>query len=423
MAHRRPLLVPLLYLQVICTQAMASNVQCKTCIHPRHSWDTIPVSFHSARDKSNDLGEFTQADMEIITKFPLVTIEKWQGWLAEDSANRSVFLWEQEAMVNAARQIKKASPQTSVIVWFDTMLVYTGWNVDPSNKTVNTTLNPDANAQCATGHFINAEYLERAGKSLLLRNKTKDSDGKAMLAITQYGHCHVYDHSQPAARNYWQSMCLNMTASGVIDGCGADFSAMGGNRWSDHTPAQIAQDLGLDLQSATAWAAGHRQMMKDTQVALGNGLLVGKDGAELGDHVNAVIDESGCYRRNSTVNNLRALTQRRKENLPASQQWVYQCHGRDFTNHTLAAFLAGAGDGHYLTVGSWHGGAQGHWSNDLSRPLGPPLAEATYNGTSWHREFESGTKVIFTPHTNAKGRDMGGVGEIIWGNKPLGGGP
>ena len=54
---------------------------------------------------TNDLGELTQVDMEIITKFPLVTIEKWQGWLAEDSTNRSVFLWEQEAMVNAARQI------------------------------------------------------------------------------------------------------------------------------------------------------------------------------------------------------------------------------------------------------------------------------------------------------------------------------
>ena len=42
-------------------------------------------------------------------------------------------------------------------------------------------------------------------------------------------------------------------------------------------------------------------MMKDTQAALGDGLLVGKDGAELGDHVSAVIDEGGCYKRNHTV--------------------------------------------------------------------------------------------------------------------------
>ena len=37
--------------------------------------------------------------------------------------------------------------------------------------------------------------------------------------------------------------------------------------------------------------AGKRQMMVDTTAALGNGLLVGKDAAELGDHVNAVLHE------------------------------------------------------------------------------------------------------------------------------------
>ena len=398
--------------------AAGSAVQCTTCVHPIHNWDTIPVSFHSAEDHSNALGEFDAADMAIIAKFPLVTIEKWQGAFAEDSGNRSVFLWEEDAMVNAARAIKKASPKTSVIVWFDSMMVYTGWNVDGKNTTVNTTLNPDANAQCATGHFINAEYLEREGRSLLLRNKTKDRAGKQQLAINSYGHCHIFDHSQAAARDYWQSMCLNMTATGVIDGCGADFSAMNTNTWSDHTPAKIAVDLGLDLAAATAWAAGHIQMMNDTQAALGDGLLVGKDGAELGDHLNAVIDESGCYKRNHTVNNMRALTKRREANLPASKPWVYQCHTSEAADDdTLAAFLAGAGDGHYLAIGGWHNGAVGHWSDDFARPLGPPLADAIYNGTSWHREFASGTKVIFTPHTSPAGKDMGGKGEVIWGNK------
>ena len=54
------------------------------------------------------------------------------------------------------------------------------------------------------------------------------------------------------------------------------------------------------------------------------------------------------------------------------------------------------------------------------RPLGPPLADATYNGSAWHREFASGTKVVFTPHVNpVSGKDMGGVGEVAWGSKPL----
>lgn len=195
--------------------------------------------------------------------------------------------------------------------------------MDPSNTTVNTTLNPDANAACATGHFRPAEYLEREGQALLLRNAS------GQLAINNYGNCHVYDHAQPAAREYWKQMCLNMTVSGVIDGCGADFSAMGANSWTAHNPTAIAKELGLTLAQAAAWGDGHRQMMIDTQRALGDGLLVGKDGAELGDHVNAVIQESGCYRRNATVNNLRSLAAKAKAAGSAGKKWVYQCHGEN----------------------------------------------------------------------------------------------
>ena len=313
-------------------------------------------------------------------------------------------------MIAAATDIKAASPDTSVIVWFDTLLVYTGWNMDSTNKTVNHTLNPDAETSCATGHFRPAEFLEKEGRSFLLRN----SSGK--FALTSFGHCHAYDHSQAKVRQYWQDMCINMTNSGVIDGCGADFSAMGTNKWMDHTPAKIAADMGLDNETATVWAAGHRQMMKDTQAALGEGLLVGKDGAELGDHVNAVIQENGCYKRNSTVNNLRNLTARARAAGAASKNWVFECHGQDYSNDTLAAFLVGAGNGHYLAVGGWYNGVDGHWSDDFARPLGAPLADATYDHTTetWYRSFESGTNVTFTPHINSKGQDMGGTGTISW---------
>jgi hypothetical protein len=136
-----------------------------------------------------------------------------------------------------------------------------------------------------TGHFRPAEYLEgtSAGRALLLKNKS------GLPALQKWSNCHVYDHSQAAGRRYWTDMCLNMTANGVIDGCGADFSAMGGNSWSDHTPARIASDLGLDLAAAKAWGDGHRQMMMETTAALGDGILVAKDHAELGDHANAVL--------------------------------------------------------------------------------------------------------------------------------------
>jgi hypothetical protein len=45
--------------------------------------------------------------------------EKWQGDSAVDAQGRPVFLWEETAMVNAARQVKAARPGTSVIAWLD----------------------------------------------------------------------------------------------------------------------------------------------------------------------------------------------------------------------------------------------------------------------------------------------------------------
>eukprot|EP00911_Craspedida_sp_UC1_P000395 UC1_evm1s298 len=193
---------------------------------------------------------------------------------------------------------------------------------------------------------------------------------------------------------------------GVMDGCGADFSAMGTNRWADHTAAKIAPWLGLTEAAAAQWAEGHRTMMRETQQALGNGLLIGKDPAELGDHVNAVLQEDGCMRRNATVNALRNLTQRQRAAGEAGKRWVYQCHGYDGSDDTLAAFLAGAGDGHFFTFGGWDDGVKGHWSSSFERKLGPPLADAVYNGTSWLRTFASGTKVVFTPHITPAGKDM-----------------
>ena len=58
------------------------------------------------------------------------------------------------------------------IARFDTLMVYTGWNVDPSNSTINTTFNPHANQNSATGHFLPAEHLytTKEGQGLLLRN-------------------------------------------------------------------------------------------------------------------------------------------------------------------------------------------------------------------------------------------------------------
>ena len=198
-------------------------------------------------------------DLAFVARFPLIPLEKWQGVNAS-SAGHPVFAWEEDAWLVAAKQIKAANPSASVIVWMDTMNIYTGWNwPDTGTTALNYTFNPDINGACATGHFRAAEFLETAGRSFLLQNRS------GLPALQPYGRCHVYDHSQPEVRQYWTEMCLNMTASGFIDGCGADFSGSGLNNWNN--TAVLQKHLSLD--TAVAWIAGHRQMMLDTTGALG----------------------------------------------------------------------------------------------------------------------------------------------------------
>jgi hypothetical protein len=100
--------------------------------------------------------------MQVFKKFSLITMEKWQGQDATDATGARAFLWEEDAWIASAKQIKAVNPTASVVVWMDTMLVYTGWRLDGNTSApINHTLNADAVAACATGHFRPAEFIER----------------------------------------------------------------------------------------------------------------------------------------------------------------------------------------------------------------------------------------------------------------------
>jgi hypothetical protein len=385
---------------------------CTTCRWPQHSWDTVPASVHTSRTSTGPDGTFTDADVDTLVRFPLITIEKWQGTDATDSSGRRVFLWEEDAWVNSAKKLKAKNPNVSVVPWMDTMLVYTGWMLDGSSN-INHTLNPSAQKACATGHFRPAEFIERYPQ-LLVKNASGD------LAITQYGGCHVYDHTQPRVRQYWRDNCLKMTAAGM-DGCGADFSSGGPNSMARNTVQNTMEFMGLNESVATAWRAGKRQMMIETTTSLGDGLLIGKDAAELGDHVNAVLHE-GCSASNGTITLLHSITAKA---IALGRRLLYQCHTRggisEYRNATLAAFLIGAGRDHYIAAGGWHlaGRAAVSRPTILDLPLGEPISDAVYDAATaiWTRAFASGTKVQFnascTP--NRKWPHCDGT-SIVWGS-------
>lgn len=285
------------------------------------------------------------------------------------------------------------------------MLIYTGWTWPPiseENLDFNRTLNPDIKAPCTTGYFQPAQFLESQPNEYLLINSS------GLPALEPWSHCHIYDHTKASVRAYWRDMCLNLTGSGVIDGCGADFSSLEKNRWNTHTTEYIQNNYGLDPSTAQAWNNGHRKMMAETTAALGEGgFLIGKDSFELGDHVNAVLQE-GCPATNDTINTLRNLTATAQR---LGRRLIYQCHTNRPTESVQAAFLCGAGRDHYMTVGGWKGDSAGfpsHWRPEFARPLGKPMFDCLFDRESktWSRIFQTGTHVWFDTTTN--------TGGVIW---------
>ena len=289
----------------------------------------------------------------------MVTIEKWHGQNAVDAGGQPVFLWEEDAMIAAARQIKARDPSIVVLVWFDSQMIYTGWSWPHKlpHGVVNHSLNRDAKGGCATGHLRAAEFLETHSDYLL-----KNSSGLPALADqTGDSQCHIYDYARPEAQAFWRDHCLNMTRSGVIDGCGADFSDTDGLQ----TTRTNATRWGLTPGAAIAYDAGRAAMLRTTTAALGAGVLLGKTSGELLRHdpyVTSAAPTQECQPNNRSITSQRAVAALSRE---VGARRIYECHYACFNNtpppgtrtdciDEAASFLIAAGEYHYFLTGGWH---------------------------------------------------------------------
>ena len=63
-------------------------------------------------------------------------------------------IFEEDAWQVSAAQIKAQRPNTTVVVWMDSLRIYTA----------DKALNPDFKGPCAQGYFRPAEFLESGGK-------------------------------------------------------------------------------------------------------------------------------------------------------------------------------------------------------------------------------------------------------------------
>ena len=88
---------------------------------PRFSWDTVQPFYHSC----NESGAFSEEALAVITKFPIVTIEKGQGLNEPRSPGHHA-----EAKILAAlRSVKEADKNISTVFYYNSVLDWTMYDL------------------------------------------------------------------------------------------------------------------------------------------------------------------------------------------------------------------------------------------------------------------------------------------------------
>ena len=214
---------------------------------PKFSWDTMPVFIHG----SNQSGPINAEAIALMGKFPLVTVEKFQGPCANSHDPLPTPACDQETLIiDALKQVKAINPNISTIFYYNSVLDF------PQYK-------------------LHGMMLK--DPSLML----KDRDGKTVLmrcpAPTRT--CDVFDFSNAKARALFISECVNATKSGYVDGCFLDRAVDGtptdsGNDQVPCSGSNCRYKLNLTAEHSKAYAAGHVQVLTDLQTAIGEGPVI-----------------------------------------------------------------------------------------------------------------------------------------------------
>jgi len=331
---------------------------------PRFSWDTLPVAYHGSNTSQPD-GMYSPESLQVLAKFSVVTIEKFQGvngighWdECENGTDVSKCGCCVEDLITAvAVEIKKIDPSTMVMGY---------WH---SNK----------------------EYPTYRGGQVLAQNPdwwcaNKDGD------FPGYPHQLQYDHGNQAASDAWAEGCLAMTNTGVIDGCFMDGCTKdechSGN--PDYIPMK-------------------KQTMINLQTKVSGPLICGSNGAIIDGVMGSQIQNWGKG-ENWSTREIPMIMRAMEAGI------MFQAHGpcpsdstSQSTINNIAAFLIGAGRYSYYMCGTWTNPPL-DWFPIYDFPLGAPVSNATLGEDGiWRRSFESGTEVAFD--TNKE------HGEIKWGHE------
>ena len=266
---------------------------------PRFDWSVMPTFIHA----SNQSGPLNPDAIALMAKYPMATVEKFQGPCAH-SKNPTPACDQESLIIEPLRQIKAINPNCSTVFYVSNR--NHDRNRAPSQPCL---LPPLESSQTARAHHCSsaqynsvldfAQYklhgMMLADPSLMLH----DSAGKVakMGCPSPTGTCDVFDFAQAKARALFIAECVNATKTGVVDGCFLDRAVDGTptDSGDDRVPcagANCRYKLNLTAATSKAYAAGHVQVLTDLQTAIGEGPVIANH-AYGPPHDNMVLLEPG----------------------------------------------------------------------------------------------------------------------------------
>jgi hypothetical protein len=329
---------------------LMNDVHAKT-IAPRFSWDTVQPFLHFA----NTSGPFSDDAIAEMAKFPMLTIEKFQGPCAATSKPPTDTCHQEQLIVDILRRVKAVDASVCTIFYYNSILNFPQYD-------------------------LSARFMEN-NASLCLR------DVHGSLVTESGGHksdMTVFDYQQPAACELWASTCINATKTGFVDGCFADraIDVQAFETSGQLTPAQRA-----------AFDKGHWDALAKLQTTIGAGPVIANHAYNLSGVGGAMIEFGKA--NIETVQDIQMSSQNQK---------VTQAHFSKIDDDSMATFLVAAGKNSYVGAGGWSvsgsgaAASPGHrWLPQYyERPLGVPLSDAVVSrspadgvGSVLTRQFQS----------------------------------
>lgn len=166
------------FILILCFQISVVLAEKPKSNYPQFSWDKLPVCIHL----SNGMDDFTDEQIDFMSRFPLVCIEKNQAYRKYGSM--------EEGTVSAAKAIKKANNKTKVLFYWNSRIDY--------------------------GEFY------KHGEILKDKPEWAMKDQRGNYVTVQNNKRRTYDVTNPDFRTWWNSVPLKWVSEKCIDGVFVD---------------------------------------------------------------------------------------------------------------------------------------------------------------------------------------------------------